>query len=178
MQINKGWLSTATQCPSPHFNQRPTNCAIDMVVIHNISLPPGQFAGGYIQDFFQGRLDTTIDPYFATIANLRVSSHLLIGRQGEITQFVAFVDRAWHAGVSTWQGRDNCNDYSIGIELEGADDIPFTEHQYQQLNQVLKLLMQHYPTITRDRIVGHSDIAPGRKTDPGSAFAWDRLSIA
>lgn len=175
MNIQQGLLSSAKICLSPHFNERPANTSIDMIVIHNISLPPGQFGGGFIEDFFSGKLNPSLHPYFETIKDLRVSSHIVIDRQGLITQFVPFHLRAWHAGESSWQGRDNCNDYSIGIELEGTDDLPFTEAQYLSLNQLVNLLQKTYPAITSDRLVGHSDIAPGRKTDPGRLFDWRLL---
>lgn len=173
IDITSGLLPGATFLPSPHCDDRPLGAVIDLLVIHNISLPPGIFGGSYIDDLFMGCLDPAAHPYFATIASLRVSSHLLIRRDGAITQYVPFTKRAWHAGQSQFQDRMNCNDFSIGIELEGADDIPYEEQQYQQLGVVTTLLLQAYPDITRDRIVGHSDIAPGRKTDPGPAFDWD-----
>ena len=158
------------QLYSSNFSKRTAE--INMLVIHNISLPPGEFGGRYIEDFFQNQLDPSAHPYFAHIKNLKVSSHLLIKRDGEGIQFVDFADKAWHAGVSSYRGRDNCNDFSIGIELEGADDIAYTEVQYQQLNKILADLCQQYPI---KYIVGHSDIAPGRKTDPGRAFDWSKI---
>lgn len=172
MNVQHGLLSTAKLCLSPHFNERPANTVIDMVVIHNISLPPGKFGGGFIEDFFCGKLAIDIDPYFQTIKDLKVSSHILIDRNGSITQFVPFHLRAWHAGISAWQGRDNCNDYSIGIELEGTDDLVYTDYQYLVLKKLIAALQQTYPAISHDRIVGHCDIAPGRKTDPGCSFDW------
>lgn len=171
-KIQCGWLDQAIRCPSPNFNQRPANQPISLLVIHNISLPPGEFGGGYIEAFFQNRLDVTEHPYFAEIAQLQVSSHLLIDRQGLITQFVSFDDRAWHAGQSSFRGVENCNDYSIGIELEGTDDLPYTREQYLVLAKVTRQLQANYPTLTADRITGHEHIAPGRKTDPGPAFDW------
>jgi AmpD protein len=159
--------------PSPNTDQRPQIADISLLVIHNISLPPNQFGGGYIGEFFTNCLDPEVDAYFAEICHLKVSSHLLIDRQGEITQFAGFNQRAWHAGVSQFEKRFNCNDFSIGIEMEGADHIPYTEAQYQVLAEVSKVLLETYPLINADRIVGHSDIAPGRKTDPGPAFQWD-----
>tara|TARA_R110001592_G_scaffold363352_3_gene684925 strand:+ start:597 stop:1142 length:546 start_codon:yes stop_codon:yes gene_type:complete len=174
----QGWLFNACRVPSPNFNHRPDSAEISLLVIHNISLPPKQFGGSYICDFFTNCLDAHSHPYFEEIADLRVSSHLLIDREGSITQFVAFDDRAWHAGQSCFEGVDNCNDCAIGIELEGADDIPYTDEQYQTLVDVTQILMAHYPTITRQRIVGHSDIAAGRKTDPGPAFDWHRYFLA
>ena len=175
MNIQNGLLTTAKICLSPHFNERPANAVIDMIVIHNISLPPGKLGGGFIEDFFCGNLDVCLDPYFETIKDLRVSSHIVIDRNGLITQFVPFHLRAWHAGQSSWLGRDNCNDYSIGIELEGTDDLAYTDLQYQALKGLLKILKQAYPGISTDRIVGHCDIAPGRKSDPGNSFDWNRL---
>jgi AmpD protein len=170
-----GLLTPATYFPSTHCDERPDNTAVDMVVVHNISLPPGQFGGDSIERFFTGQLDMTTHPYFADIAHLRVSSHLLIKRTGEIVQFVPFHKRAWHAGESSFAGRIRCNDFSIGIELEGTDDLPYEHEQYQQLADTIRALLQAYPQITHDRIVGHSDIAPIRKTDPGPAFDWENL---
>ena len=174
----QGWLVGVRKLPSPNFNNRPDSTDISLLVIHNISLPPKQFGNHYICDFFTNCLDTEAHPYFKEIADLQVSSHLLIDRQGEIIQFVPFHQRAWHAGESCFEGADNCNDFSIGIELEGADDIPYTDDQYQSLIVVTQALMAHYPTMTQQRIVGHSDIAPGRKTDPGPAFDWQRYRSA
>ena len=145
-----------------------------MLVIHNISLPPRQFGGPYIEQFFCGQLDTSLHPYFSEIAALRVSAHCLIKRCGQIVQFVPFSKRAWHAGKSSFQGRAICNDYSIGIELEGCDDLAYTPEQYTSLVHLSLYLMQRFPAITLSRIVGHNDIAPGRKSDPGSAFNWQR----
>jgi AmpD protein len=156
---------------SPNCDERPVDCAVELIVIHNISLPPGEFGGPGIIDLFSNRLDSTAHPYFAAIAGLRVSAHILIRRDGELFQFVSCNKRAWHAGVSNWRGRERCNDYSIGIELEGADDIPFEDIQYENLAAVTRLLKAHYPIVD---IVGHSDIAPGRKTDPGPHFDWTR----
>lgn len=172
MKIINGWLNEAIVCESPNFNQRPEGTRISLLVIHNISLPPGKFGGGFIEDFFQNRLDTAQHPYFESIADMRVSSHLLIDRQGVITQFVSFDARAWHAGKSIYQGVENCNDFSIGIELEGTDDQLYTEYQYQSLAKVTRQLLANYPTLRPDRITGHDQIAPGRKTDPGPAFDW------
>jgi AmpD protein len=145
---------------------------VSLLVIHNISLPPNQYDNHHIEDFFLGCLDSTCHPYFEEIKDLRVSSHFLIKRTGKVIQFVDCDNRAWHAGESSWQGVANCNDYSIGIELEGTDDDPYTEQQYHSLAGLTKKLMQDYPAITRDRIVGHNQIAPGRKTDPGDSFDW------
>ena len=172
MQIDQGWLTTAKRCPSPNHNCRPEGCQPELLVIHNISLPPNRFGGGYIEQFFQNRLDVSQHPYFETIAGLQVSAHLLIGRNGELVQFVSFDQRAWHAGQSSYCGQENCNDFSVGIELEGADFIPYTEQQYLRLAQVTRTLLDYYPEMTKQQITGHSDIAPGRKTDPGDAFNW------
>lgn len=167
-----GWLNPVRRCPSPNFNQRPAGTEIDLLVIHNISLPPEQFGGPYIEDFFCNRLDHSTHPYFASVAHLQVSAHCLIRRNGEVIQFVPFNERAWHAGASSFGGRDNCNDYSIGIELEGADQIPYTEQQYEELSRLTCLLLENYASLSNERIVGHSDVAPARKTDPGPAFDW------
>lgn len=165
-------LTFARQVNCDNFNTRP-NDEVSLLVIHNISLPAGQFGGPYIEDLFCNRLDPQADPGFCQIAALQVSAHLLIRRDGEVLQFVPFNQRAWHAGASCFEGRDNCNDFSIGIELEGTDTTPFTPAQYQQLSRITLLLMQAYPEITPARITGHSDIAPERKTDPGPCFDWD-----
>lgn len=159
--------------PSPNFNARPQG-EISLLVIHNISLPPGEFGGPYIEDLFLNRLDPQAHPYFQEIAGLHVSAHLLIRREGSVVQFVPFDQRAWHAGQSSFQGREQCNDFSIGIELEGCDDQAYTARQYQQLQIITQALMDSYPELNPQRITGHSDIAPGRKTDPGPAFDWDR----
>jgi len=161
--------------PSPNCDARPDQSDISLVVVHNISLPPGEFGGHYIEQFFTNRLDASAHPYFETIADLRVSAHLLIRRNGEVIQFVPFEKRAWHAGESCFQDQSCCNDFSIGIELEGSDEEPFTQAQYTQLSELIACLMQHYPGLSRDRITGHSDIAPQRKTDPGPAFEWSKL---
>lgn len=165
------WLTDACRVISPNMNDRPECVEVSLLVIHNISLPPGEFGGGYIEDFFCNRLAGT-HPYFETIGTLQVSAHVLIERDGKIVQFVPFSKRAWHAGASIFEGHENCNDYSIGIELEGTDDAPYEAAQYAQLVNVTKLLMSAFPAITVERIVGHSDIAPKRKTDPGPSFDW------
>lgn len=177
MKINAetGLLTPAYYAPSQHCDLRPDNTTIDMVVIHGISLPPNEFGNEAIEAFFCGKLDHSAHPYFATIKDMRVSAHLLIDRQGKITQFVPFFKRAWHAGESTFQGKTQCNDFSIGIELEGTDEIPYEPIQYQQLAKVIGSLREIYTGISRSRIVGHSDIAPGRKTDPGPHFDWKYL---
>ena len=166
------WLPFAEQKNSPHYDARPEGCAIDLLVIHNISLPAGCFGTPYIDDLFMGVIDCEAHPSFTDLADVRVSAHCVIRRDGSITQYVPFSARAWHAGVSEFQGRTRCNDFAIGIEMEGTDTSAYTEQQYQSLVRVTAWLQQHYPTINKERIVGHSDIAPGRKTDPGSAFDW------
>ena len=172
--VEHGQLIGARQVPSPNYNQRPQGTEIQLLVIHNISLPPSQFGGGYIEKFFQNQLDWNEHPYFKTIEGMQVSAHVLILRTGEVLQFVNFNDRAWHAGRSSYLGKAECNDYSIGIELEGSDDQPFSELQYQALSQVTHALRQAYPKIA-SHIAGHSDIAPQRKTDPGPYFQWQKF---
>ena len=174
LEIKNGWLSHVEIRKSSHFEARDENEVVSLLVVHNISLPPGQFGGGYVSDFFLGNLDPTIDPYFETIYKIRVSAHCLIQRDGHIVQYVSFNDKAWHAGVSSYQGRERCNDFSIGIELEGTDDIPYTKEQYQQLSQLSCTLIAAYPAL-KGHIVGHCDIAPDRKTDPGTAFDWQHF---
>jgi len=174
MHIENGWIIEAERCPSPNYNDRPGGIDIDLLVIHNISLPPAQFGGPYVRDFFLNRLDCLADPYFEKIASLKVSAHCFIDRDGMLTQFVSFNKRAWHAGRSSFGGRDECNDYSVGIELEGCDDVAYTDAQYACLAKVTRALLDAYPAINRERITGHSDIAPHRKTDPGPAFDWAR----
>lgn len=177
MISSEGWLDAAVHCPSPNFNSRPSGQKISLLVIHNISLPPGEFGTGCVNDFFCNQLDSSRHPYFASIAELKVSAHLFIARTGIVTQFVPFAARAWHAGASVFNGVENCNDYSIGIELEGCDHIAYTDAQYAALAEVTHQLQQAYPDISRDQIVGHCDIAPGRKTDPGAAFDWPRYHL-
>lgn len=158
--------------PSPNRDSRPPGTEVELLVIHNISLPPGHFGGPWVEDFFHNRLDASAHPYFAKIASLRVSAHVFIRRDGSGIQFVPLDERAWHAGRSSFRGREACNDFSIGIELEGTDDLAFTEPQYVRLVRLTRVIQARYPAISRDRILGHSDIAPGRKTDPGPAFDW------
>lgn len=167
-----GWCEQARKVPSPHHNERPIAGDISLLVVHNISLPPGEFGGPWIDDLFLGRLDPAAHPYFAEIDQLRVSAHCLIRRDGEVVQYVPFHLRAWHAGVSSFAGREACNDFSIGIELEGTDTQPFTEPQYRVLAALTQALMARFPAITPERLTGHSDIAPGRKSDPGPCFDW------
>ena len=171
----QGWLTEARHCPSPFFNQRPLGEPVSLLVVHGISLPPWQFGGPHIDELFTGKLDPQAHPYFVEIAHLEVSAHCLIRRDGEVVQYVSFLDRAWHAGRSQFDGRENCNDFAIGIELEGTDDSGYSEAQYQQLAAVTQAIQQTYPAVTAERIAGHSDIAPGRKTDPGASFSWDRF---
>lgn len=177
MQRNEstGWLDDVRHCPSPNFDTRPTACAIDLLVIHNISLPPAEFGGPYIEQFFCNCLDHSAHRYFEEIKDLQVSAHFLVRRDGEIVQFVSLFDRAWHAGVSSYQGRERCNDFSVGIELEGADDIPYCDAQYASLTTLTQLIAARCPGINPQAITGHSDIAPGRKTDPGPVFDWTRF---
>ena len=174
LQIKDGWLVSERRVLSPHFDQRPEPQDISLLIIHYISLPPEQFGGGYIDDFFQGKLDAQVHPYFEEISALRVSAHCLIERTGQITQYVNFADRAWHAGLSCFEGRDKCNDFAIGIELEGSNEQPFTDAQYSALQALTQEIMRTYPHITKERIVGHCDVSPGRKIDPGQYFDWQR----
>ncbi len=166
-----GWLSGVRKLASPNHDQRPPATAIALLVIHNISLPPDQFGGSGIMKFFTNQLDNDAHPYYAQLKGVKVSSHFLVRRDGGIIQFVPCRQRAWHAGVSSWQGRERCNDFSIGIELEGSDFVPFTDQQYAALTRLTRLLQRAYPITS---IAGHSDIAPQRKTDPGLYFDWPR----
>lgn len=167
-----GWIEGIRHCQSPNFNARPDDSAIRLLVVHCISLPPGQFHGDAVERFFCNHLDADAHPDFSSIADIAVSAHLLIRRDGECVQFVSFLDRAWHAGRSSYQGTPECNDFSIGIELEGKEDIPYEPIQYQALAAVTRSLGEHWPAIRNGAITGHSDIAPGRKTDPGPTFDW------
>lgn len=169
----EGWLRGVRRRPSPNCDARPDPADISLLVIHNISLPPGQFGGPHVDELFTNRLDPGAHPYFATIHGLRVSAHLFVDRRGRVTQYVPFARRAWHAGASRFGGRERCNDFSIGIELEGTDDRPFTRRQYARLATLTRRILAAYPRITPERIAGHADIAPGRKTDPGPHFDWD-----
>ncbi|WP_090361054.1 1,6-anhydro-N-acetylmuramyl-L-alanine amidase AmpD [Ferrimonas sediminum] len=168
------WLLGAEHRFSPFQDARPLGCDVDAIVIHNISLCPGQFGSGYVDQLFLGCVQVD-QPVLADVRGLRVSAHLFIRRDGSVVQYVPFDRRAWHAGVSELAGRSRCNDFSIGIEMEGSDDLPYCEDQYTSLVEVTAALLDAYPRISRDRIVGHSDIAPGRKTDPGPAFDWPRF---
>jgi AmpD protein len=175
VETSTGLLVGVKQVLSPFFDARPAGAAPDLIVLHGISLPPGEFGGPWIARLFTGDLPATAHPEFVERAGLRVSAHLLVRRDGEVVQFVSFNERAWHAGISSWQGRERCNDYSIGIECEGTDELPYEAAQYAALRQLLPTLLGAYPQITRERIVGHSDVAPGRKTDPGPTFDWTQL---
>ena len=170
-----GLIDPARRCLSPNRDARPAGAALDLVILHGISLPPGQFGGGEIEALFLNELDWDAHPYFAEIRGLRVSAHLLIRRDGEVVQFVPFIERAWHAGESLFRGRRCCNDFSIGIELEGEDDTPYDDRQYAVLPAVLQALSDAYVDITADNLRGHCDVSPGRKSDPGPAFDWRRL---
>lgn len=177
IDISNGKIQGIHNVASPNCDKRPNENDINLIVIHGISVPPGRFGDGYIEQLFTNKLEVTEHPYFQEIINLKVSAHLLINREGILTQYVPFNERAWHAGESKYKGRENCNDFSIGIELEGVNDIPYTEEQYVQLAEVLHHLFDTYPMLSKNTMVGHSDIAPGRKTDPGQAFDWDYLKL-
>jgi AmpD protein len=170
-----GLITGVRQVLSPHWDARPAGAVPELIVIHGISLPPDEFGGGWIERLFCANLPAQRHAYFAGIARARVSAHLLVARDGGITQFVPLGLRAWHAGVSSYQGRSSCNDFSIGIEVEGTDERPYADAQYAGLGGVIQALLHSFSTLSRDRIVGHSDIAPGRKTDPGLSFDWQRL---
>ncbi|MDH5393635.1 MAG: 1,6-anhydro-N-acetylmuramyl-L-alanine amidase AmpD [Gammaproteobacteria bacterium] len=177
MKINadSGLLDTATYIASPNQDERTGEQKTDLIVLHNISLPPARFEDNWVAALFTNTLPADADPYFASICELRVSSHLFIRRNGDIFQFVPFQQRAWHAGVSCYQNKTGCNDFSIGIELEGTDEIDYETIQYQVLAEVLETLVATYPDLKKERITGHCDIAPGRKTDPGKSFNWHKL---
>ena len=170
-----GLMAGARQVPSPNHDLRPEGCAPDLIVVHGISLPPGEFGGPWIDRLFTNTLAADVHPYFATVAAMQVSSHLLIRRDGECVQYVSFLQRAWHAGQSSYAGRERCNDFSIGIELEGADDVAYEHAQYRVLTDAIVALCAAYPSLSIEAVAGHSEIAPGRKTDPGPAFDWPRL---
>jgi AmpD protein len=170
-----GQIAPARQCLSPNRDARPEGAALDTVVLHGISLPPGEFGGAEVEALFSNKLDWDAHPYFGEIRGLEVSAHLLIRRDGELVQFVPFTERAWHAGDSRFRGRARCNDFSIGIELEGEDETPYDDRQYAVLPGILKAISTAYPDITPRGIAGHCDVAPGRKSDPGPAFDWLRL---
>jgi N-acetyl-anhydromuramoyl-L-alanine amidase len=170
-----GLLREARQLPSPNFDARPPGAGLSLIIVHGISLPPGEYGGPWIDKLFLNQLPPSAHPYFEQVAALKVSSHLLVRRDGDIVQYVSFNDRAWHAGRSHFEGREACNDFSIGIELEGTDDQAYTDRQYVKLAAVVRSLCRAYPTLHPQRVVGHSDVAPGRKTDPGAAFDWPRI---
>lgn len=173
-----GWLEGDVRLlPSPNCDDRTAGEVVDLLVVHGISLPPGEFGGPYIDALFTNVLDEGAHPYFSEIAGLRVSAHVLIRRDGEVVQYVPFTRRAWHAGVSCFEGRERCNDFSIGVELEGCDDLPYEPVQYRRLAELTRLLMVAFPAITPLRIAGHCDIAPGRKSDPGPCFEWSHFSM-
>lgn len=175
IDTESGLFREARQVPSPNCDERPDDCAPELIIIHGISLPPGEFGGGSIDAFFTNCLDPAEHPYFCEIADQRVSSHLLIQRMGELVQYVPITMRAWHAGESCYDGRDRCNDFSIGIELEGLDELEYTTSQYDTLNETIAVLRRAYPSLRKASVVGHSDVSPGRKTDPGPAFDWTRV---
>jgi len=175
VDVSSGTMQGARQASSPNYDARPDGILPELIVVHGISLPPGQYGGPWIDRLFANALPPDEHPYFAQIAALQVSSHLLIRRDGEVVQYVPFHLRAWHAGASSYCGRERCNDFSIGIELEGSDDVAYEPIQYRRLSDAIVALCRAYPTLSTQRIAGHSDIAPGRKTDPGPAFDWTRL---
>ncbi|PLA74337.1 1,6-anhydro-N-acetylmuramyl-L-alanine amidase AmpD [Hydrogenovibrio sp. SC-1] len=175
VDLNHHLFQGVRYVPSPNQDERPNEQDLSLIVIHGISLPPGQFGGKGVEQLFTNQLDETEDFYYAEIAHLKVSSHLYIQRSGALTQFVPFNQRAWHAGVSCFEGRERCNDFSIGIELEGTDTTPYTASQYQTLKQVIEGLLNAYPSLSKRPIVGHCDIAPQRKTDPGPYFVWQAI---
>jgi AmpD protein len=170
-----GLLTGVRQVLSPHSDARPAGTVAELLVVHGISLPPGEFGGPWIDRLFTGTLPPEAHPYFRELAAARLSAHALVRRDGAIVQYVPFGERAWHAGASQYRGRSSCNDFSVGVELEGTDDTPYTEAQYQQLAALAAALLAAYASLSAEHIVGHSDIAPGRKTDPGAAFDWPRF---
>ncbi len=175
IDVESGLIPAARQVPSPNFDDRPPECEPDLIIIHGISLPPGEFGGYWIDRFFTNCLDASSHPYFCEIADMKVSSHLLIRRDGELVQYVPLSKRAWHAGPSNFEGRDCCNDFSIGIELEGIDTLAYTDAQYDGLGDLIVAMRTSIATLADAPVVGHCDVAPGRKTDPGPAFDWARL---
>jgi N-acetyl-anhydromuramoyl-L-alanine amidase len=175
VETTTGLLSGVRQVLSPHCDARPPGTLPELIIVHGISLPPNEFGGPWIDRLFTGTLDWDVHPYFRQIEGLRASSHVLIGRDGQLTQYVPFGERAWHAGVSQYRTRSGCNDFSIGVELEGADDIPYTDEQYAHLVELIAALIAAYPSLAAEHIVGHCDVAPGRKSDPGPSFEWPRL---
>jgi len=178
VDLETGLMRGARLVASPNYDARPPGVEADLIVVHGISLPPGEFGGPWIERLFTNCLDPGEHPYFAEIGAFRVSSHLSVARDGGLTQFVRFTDRAWHAGQSSFEGRDACNDFSIGVELEGADTVPYEAAQYEALAEIVAALCLAYPRLSAQRLAGHSDIAPGRKTDPGPAFDWPHARAA
>lgn len=177
VDLKCGLLEGVRFLPSPNIDARPAGMVPELLVIHAISLPPGEFGGPWIDQLFCNTLDVGVHPFFVQLQGLKVSAHVLIRRDGEVVQYVPFHLRAWHAGISCYQGRENCNDFSIGIELEGSDHCAFEAVQYVVLNAIIDALVSAYPDVSRERIVGHADIAPGRKTDPGPYFDWYKIGI-
>ena len=175
MRVRDGWLEGATRRHSPNQDARPDPTDVSLLIVHDISLPPGEFGGPWIDALFTNSLPEDEHPYFATLAGLRVSAHALVRRDGSVVQYVPFDRRAWHAGPSQWRGRERCNDFSIGIELEGTDAGGYERAQYAALARIVAGLCRAYPALSPERVVGHSDVAPGRKTDPGIAFDWPLL---
>jgi N-acetyl-anhydromuramoyl-L-alanine amidase len=174
VNLESGLMRGARQIASPNHDSRPAGAQADLIVVHGISLPPGEYGGPWIDRLFTNTLPADVHPYFAEIGTLRVSSHLVVMRDGAVTQYVRFTDRAWHAGKSIFEGRAACNDFSVGVELEGTDTQPYEDVQYERLAEAVAALCAAYPRLSPARLVGHSDIAPGRKTDPGPAFDWPR----
>jgi AmpD protein len=174
VDLESGLMRGVRQIASPNYDSRPAGIEADLIVVHGISLPPGEFGGPWIDRLFTNCLPADMHPYFAEVGSLRVSSHVVVARDGAVTQYVAFPERAWHAGKSIYQGREACNDFSVGVELEGSDTLPYEPAQYAALAEVVAALCAAYPQLSPDRLVGHSEIAPGRKTDPGPAFDWPR----
>jgi N-acetyl-anhydromuramoyl-L-alanine amidase len=174
VDLESGLMRGVRQIASPNYDSRPAGVDADLIVVHGISLPPGEFGGPWIDRLFTNSLPAEMHPYFAEVRSLRVSSHVVVARDGGVTQYVPFSERAWHAGKSLYQGREACNDFSVGVELEGTDDLPYEAAQYGALAEIVAALCAAYPQLSPDRLVGHSDIAPGRKTDPGPAFDWPR----
>ena len=174
VDLDSGLMRGARQIASPNHDSRPAGVEADLIVVHGISLPPGEYGGPWIDRLFTNTLPADVHPYFAEIGALHVSSHLAVTRDGAVTQYVRFTDRAWHAGKSHFEGREACNDFSVGVELEGTDTQPYTAAQYDRLAEIVAALCAAYPRLSPARLVGHSDIAPGRKTDPGPAFDWPR----
>tara|TARA_B100001750_G_C15405453_1_gene544903 strand:- start:138 stop:752 length:615 start_codon:yes stop_codon:yes gene_type:complete len=175
VNLATGLLSSALQVPSPNQDARPQGIKPELILIHSISLPPGEFGGSAVKSLFTNSLDWTAHPYYTQIKGLLVSTHLFIPRQGQVVQFVPLNRRAWHAGKSSFQGREFCNDFSIGIELEGTDEVPYTDEQYNRLTLIVDAIFDAYPEISIRKIAGHCDVSPGRKTDPGPAFDWLRM---